>query len=147
MYLANTTRPDIAFSVNLLASEADAGALLKRMESMDPSIRNGSRVVPVALNKVFQLKVDGVAFRLIPEASQVKNAMKEIERAGMSDDSFYGVPVFQEDLENSLVRASQQQGRLNPALKGDIQDTSTSKWDDVVFVPLGFDVSTDPFQK
>lgn len=28
---------------------------------------------------------------------------------------------MQEDLENSLVRASQQQGRLNPALKGDIQ--------------------------
>ncbi|KAM3249797.1 hypothetical protein P3L10_011567 [Capsicum annuum] len=84
----------------------------------------------VGLHLVFQLKVDGVAFRLIPEASQVKNAMKEIERAGTSDDSFYGVPVFQveelsskkpkkryrpvffrkEDLENSLVRASQQQG-------------------------------------
>ncbi|KAF3642159.1 putative F-box protein-like isoform X1 [Capsicum annuum] len=85
--------------------EADAGALLKRMESMDPSIRNGSRVVPVALNKVFQLKVDGVAFRLIPEASQVKNAMKEIERAGTSDDSFYGVPVFQ---SRSLVLKSQK---------------------------------------
>lgn len=160
-------------------SEADAEALRQQMESMDPTMRNGSRVVPVALNKVFQLKVDGVAFRLIPEASQVKNAMKERERTGTSDESFYGVPVFQsrslilrsqnkryrpvffrkEDLENSLVRASQQQGRLNPALKGDIQvavlediiqgmkDTSTSKWDDVVFVPPGFDVSTDPSQK
>ncbi|KAK4341514.1 hypothetical protein RND71_040015 [Anisodus tanguticus] len=160
-------------------SEADAEALRQQMESMDPIMRNGSRVVPVALNKVFQLKVDGVAFRLIPEASQVKNAMKERERTGTSDESFYGVPVFQsrslilrsqnkryrpvffrkEDLENSLVRASQQQGRLNPAMKGDIQvavlediiqgmkDTSTSKWDDVVFVPPGFDVSTDPSQK
>lgn len=28
------------------------------------------------LLQVFQLKVDGVAFRLIPEASQVKNAIK-----------------------------------------------------------------------
>ncbi|OIT00244.1 PREDICTED: protein TIC 22-like, chloroplastic [Nicotiana attenuata] len=160
-------------------SEADAEALRQQMESMDPTMRNGSRVVPVALNKVFQLKVDGVAFRLIPEASQVKNAIKERERTGTSDESFYGVPVFQsrslilrsqnkryrpvffrkEDLENSLLRASQQQGRLNPALKGDIQvavlediiqgmkDTSTSKWDDVVFVPPGFDVSTDPSQK
>ena len=26
--------------------------------------------------QVFQLKVDGVAFRLIPESSQVKNALK-----------------------------------------------------------------------
>lgn len=160
-------------------SEADAEALRQQMVTMDPSMQNGSRVVPVALNKVFQLKVDGVAFRLIPEASQVKNAMKERERTGMSDESFYGVPVFQsrslilrsqnkryrpvffrkEDLENSLVRAAQQQGRLNPAMKGDIQvavlediiqgmkDTSTSKWDDVVFVPPGFDVSTDPSQK
>uniref|UniRef100_A0A0V0HMF8 Protein TIC 22-like, chloroplastic n=1 Tax=Solanum chacoense TaxID=4108 RepID=A0A0V0HMF8_SOLCH len=160
-------------------SEADAEALRQQMESMDPSMRNGSRVVPVALNKVFQLKVDGVAFRLIPEASQVKNAIKERERTGTTDESFYGVPVFQsrslilrsqnkryrpvffrkEDLESSLVRASQQQGRLNPALKGDIQvgvlediiqgmkDSSTSQWDDVVFVPPGFDVSADPSQK
>ncbi|KAK6781285.1 hypothetical protein RDI58_023469 [Solanum bulbocastanum] len=163
-------------------SEADAEALRQQMESMDPSMRNGSRVVPVALNKlvggmggdykkgnrtVFQLKVDGVAFRLIPEASQVKNAIKERERTGTTSESFYGVPVFQsrslilrsqnkryrpvffrkEDLESSLVRASQQQGRLNPALKGDIQDSSTSQWDDVVFVPPGFDVSADPSQK
>lgn len=160
-------------------SEADAEALRQQMESMDPSMRNGSRVVPVALNKVFQLKVDGVAFRLIPEASQVKNAIKERERSGTTDESFCGVPVFQsrslilrsqnkryrpvffrkEDLESSLVRASQQQGRLNPSLKGDIQvgvlediiqgmkDSSTSKWDDVVFVPPGFDVSADSSQK
>lgn len=33
-------------------SEADAEALRQQMESMDPSMRNGSRVVPVALNKV-----------------------------------------------------------------------------------------------
>lgn len=28
------------------------------------------------ISQVFQLKVDGVAFRLIPELSQVKNAIK-----------------------------------------------------------------------
>lgn len=33
-------------------SEADAEALRQQMESMDPTMRNGSRVVPVALNKV-----------------------------------------------------------------------------------------------
>ncbi|KAG9141544.1 hypothetical protein Leryth_019075 [Lithospermum erythrorhizon] len=159
--------------------ENDANTLLQQMESMDPSMRNGSKVVPVALNKVFKLKVDGVAFRLIPEASQVKNAVKERKRAGIPDESFAGVPVFQskslllrsqkksyrpvffrkEDLEKSLTRASQQQRRLNPAFReGDIEvvvfediiqgmkDASNSQFDDVVFIPPGLDVSTDPSQ-
>lgn len=32
--------------------EEDAEALLEQMKSMDPGMRSGSRVVPVALNKV-----------------------------------------------------------------------------------------------
>ncbi|KAK9932961.1 hypothetical protein M0R45_020180 [Rubus argutus] len=154
----------------------DAESLLEHIRVMDPGMRGGSKVVAVALNKVFQLKVDGVAFRLIPEYSQVKNALKEKEKAGSSDDGFSGVPVFQsrslilrsqsksyrpvffrkEDLENSLSRASRDQNQLNPALKGDIQvavlediikgmkEGSTPVWDDVVFIPPGFDISTDP---
>ncbi|EEF43779.1 hypothetical protein RCOM_1307800 [Ricinus communis] len=66
-------------------------------------------------------------------------------------------PVFfrKEDLEKSLLRASRQQKKLNPAFRqGDIQvavfeeiiksmkESSTSTWDDVVFIPPGFDVST-----
>lgn len=159
--------------------ERDADALLHQMRSMDPAMRRGSRVVPVALNKVFQLKVNGVAFRLIPEATQIKNALREKDKAGFSDEEFVGVPVFQsrslilssqnkkyrpvffrkEDLENSLLKASRQQRRLNPAFRqGDIEvadlediikgmkDGSCSTWDDVVFIPPGFDVSTDPSQ-
>ncbi|KAJ6403861.1 hypothetical protein OIU84_012123 [Salix udensis] len=156
----------------------DAEALLEQMKSMDPGMRKGgSKVVPVALNKVFQLKIDGVAFRLIPEPSQVKNALLEREQAGLSDDAFSGVPVFQsrslvlksqnksyrpvffrkEDLEKSLSRASHEQHKLNPAFKqGDIEvavfeeiiksmkEGSATTWDDVVFIPPGFDVSTTP---
>ncbi|CAN6580250.1 unnamed protein product [Malus baccata var. baccata] len=156
----------------------DADALLEHIRIMDPGMRSGSKVVAVALNKVFQLKVDGVAFRLIPEYSQVKNALKEREKVGTSDDDgFPGVPVFQsrslvlksqsksyrpvffrkEDLENSLSRASRDQNQLNPAFRpGDVQvavleevikgmkEGSTSTWDDVVFIPPGFDISTDP---
>lgn len=168
-------------SLGLLCfKKEDAEALLEQMKSMDPGMRkSGSKVVPVALNKVFQLKVDGVAFRLIPEPSQVRNALREREKAGVFDDGFSGVPVFQsrslvlrsqnksyrpvffrkEDLEKSLMRASRQQRKLNPALRqGDIQvavfeeiiksmkESSTSMWDDVVFIPPGFDVSTDPAQ-
>ncbi|KAK9288514.1 hypothetical protein L1049_016973 [Liquidambar formosana] len=158
----------------------DAEALLEQMKMMDPGMRRGSKVVAVALNKVFQLKIGGVAFRLIPESSQIKNALNERQKVGLSDSGFSGVPVFQsrslilksqnnkyrpvffrkEDLENSLSRASRQQNQLNPAFRqGDIQvavleeiikgmkESSTSKWDDVVFIPPGFDVSTDPSQQ
>ncbi|KMT14800.1 hypothetical protein BVRB_3g065260 [Beta vulgaris subsp. vulgaris] len=157
----------------------DADILLDQLRLMDPDMRRGSSVVPVALNKVFQLKVNGVAFRLLPEASEVKNALKVLEKSGDSEDELLGVPIFQsrslilssnnrryrpvffrkEDLEKSLYRASKQQGRLNPAfrqgaievavlediIKG-MKDDSTQKWDDVVFIPPGFDVSTDPSQ-
>ncbi|EYU38968.1 hypothetical protein ABFS82_07G074600 [Erythranthe guttata] len=157
-------------------SEADAETLLEQMKSVDPTMSSGSKVVPVALSKIFQLKVDGVALRLMPEASQIQNALKERERAGIREESFPGVPVFQskslilrsqtkqyrpvffrkEDLEKSLSRASRDQKQLNPSLrKGDVQvavleeiiqgmkDSSASSWDDVVFIPPGFDVSTD----
>ncbi|KAG5560786.1 hypothetical protein RHGRI_003961 [Rhododendron griersonianum] len=157
--------------------EKDAEALLDQMKSMDPAMRRGSKVVAVPLNKVLQLKLEGVAFRLIPELSQIVNALKERHKAGFADDSFPGVPVFQsenlilrsqdkkyrpvffrkEDLENSLSRASRQQKQLNPAFReGNIQvavlediiqgmkDNTSSTWDDVVFIPPGFDVSTNP---
>ncbi|KAJ4723067.1 Protein TIC 22-like, chloroplastic [Melia azedarach] len=169
-------------SLGLLCfKKEDAETLLEQMRGMDPAMgKEGSRVVPVALNKVFQLKVKGVAFRLIPESDQIKNALKEREKVGSSDDAFCGVPVFQsrslvlrskgksyrpvffrkEDLEKSLKRASSQQNKLNPAFKsGDIQvavfediikgmkEGSTSAWNDVVFVPPGFDVSTENTQQ
>ncbi|KAG5040907.1 hypothetical protein AAZX31_05G139400 [Glycine max] len=154
----------------------DAEALLNQVTLIDPHARQGSKVVPVALNKVFQLKVNGVAFRLIPEFSQVKNALQEREKSGFASSGFSGVPVFQsrslilksqnkrfrplffrkEDLENTLKSAAREQNKLNPTMrKGDIQvatledvikemkENSTSNWDDVIFIPPGFDVSDD----
>ncbi|PIA29873.1 hypothetical protein AQUCO_05800151v1 [Aquilegia coerulea] len=130
-------------SLGLLCfSKNDADTLLEQMKSMDPGMRQSSKVVAVALNKVFQLKLDGVAFRFIPDSSQIKNAIQVNQNAGLSDQGFSGVPVFQsqslvlksqdkryrpiffrkEDLENSLRRASIQQKQLNPAFRqGDIQ--------------------------
>ncbi|KAL6548800.1 hypothetical protein OROGR_008566 [Orobanche gracilis] len=76
-------------------SEADAETLLKQMKSVDPSMSSDSQVVALALSKVLQLKVDGVALRLMPEASQIRNALKEKKMADIPDESFIGVPVFQ----------------------------------------------------
>ncbi|XP_078447455.1 tic22-like family protein [Wolffia australiana] len=160
--------------------EDDAEGLLSQMKIMDPGMRQGSRVVAVALNKVFQLKVDGVAFRLVPDPCQIRNAIKVKEQDGSIVDGFSGVPVFQskslvlksknkkyrplffrkEDLELYLCKASQQQNKLNPSLRlGDIQVSvledivaamktgSTSKWDDVVFIPPGFDGGVGPVER
>ncbi|XP_062190064.1 protein TIC 22-like, chloroplastic [Phragmites australis] len=151
----------------------DADALLAQMEG---DMRAGSSVVPVALNKVIQLKSDGVAFRFLPDSSQVANAVKLMEDEGLyAREGFPGVPVFQsrslvlmsdnkryrpvffrkEDLDNSLYRTSHDQQKPNPAVRiGDTQvsslediiksmkDSSSSKWDDVVFIPPGFDLAT-----
>ncbi|XP_050292673.1 protein TIC 22-like, chloroplastic isoform X4 [Quercus robur] len=138
----------------------DAEALLEQIKSLDPNMQTGSKVVAVALNKVVQLKLDGVAFRLIPESSQVKNALRSRSLILKSQNKSYRPAFFRkEDLENSLLRASRQQNQINPAFRrGDIQvavleevlkgmkESSTSKWDDIVFIPPGFDVSTDPTQ-
>lgn len=151
----------------------DADALL---EQMDGDMRAGSGVVPVALNKVIQMKSDGVAFRFLPDSSQVANAIKLMQDEGLyAGEGFPGVPVFQsrslvlmsdnkryrpvffrkEDLDNSLHRTSHDQQKPNPAVRfGDTQvsslediiksmkDSSSSKWDDVVFIPPGFDLAT-----
>ncbi|KAL0451969.1 UNVERIFIED_CONTAM: protein -like, chloroplastic [Sesamum latifolium] len=45
--------------------------------------------------QIFQLDVDGVALRLMPEASQIRNALTERKKTGIPDESFAGVPVFQ----------------------------------------------------
>ncbi|XP_074563412.1 LOW QUALITY PROTEIN: protein TIC 22-like, chloroplastic [Curcuma longa] len=164
----------------LCFKEEDAEALLEQMRSMNVNMRQGAKVVPVALNKVFQLKVDGVALRFLPDSSQIANAIKVKEYEGHPVYDFPGVPIFQsrslvlksqdkkyrpaffrkEDLDDSLRRASRQQGKLNPALrKGDIEvsvlediiaamkENSSSKWDDIVFIPPGFNVAVDPSEE
>ncbi|CAD6226020.1 unnamed protein product [Miscanthus lutarioriparius] len=165
-------KPPLALGLLCFRKE-DADALLEQMEG---DMRAGSSVVPVALNKVIQLKSDGVAFRFLPDSSQVANAIKLMQDEGLyAREGFPGVPVFQsrslvlmsdnkryrpvffrkEDLDNSLHRTSRDQQKPNPAVRfGDTQvsslediiksmkDSSSSKWDDVVFIPPGFDLAT-----
>ncbi|XP_012838281.1 PREDICTED: protein TIC 22-like, chloroplastic [Erythranthe guttata] len=68
---------------------------------------------------------------------------KEKQKAGFPDGTFAGVPVFQKDLETALAKtkAPKQRGTVQVAALEDIiqemKDCSTSKWNDVVFVPPG----------
>ncbi|KAL6874386.1 hypothetical protein ACP4OV_013406 [Aristida adscensionis] len=86
------SRPPPALGLLCFRKE-DAEALLSQMEG---DMLAGSSVVPVALNKVIQLKSDGVAFRFVPDSSQVANAVKLMEDEGLyAREGFPGVPVFQ----------------------------------------------------
>ncbi|CAN6447749.1 unnamed protein product [Victoria cruziana] len=162
-------------SLGLVCFRADdAELLLDQLKSMDPGMRERSKVVTIALNKVIQLKFHDVAFRFVPDPTQVANALKVCRKVEDDDNTFPGVPVFQskslvlrsqgkryrpvffrrEDLERSLYLASRDRRGLNPAfrhgdtevyvmediIKGMMEDHAP-KWDDVIFIPPGFDVS------
>lgn len=85
-------------------NKEDAETLLEQMKLTNPKMRQGAKVVAVALNKVcnmlyflvsvvlgeglcvwriswsvlqvVQLKLEGVAFRLMPDSAQIKNAIR-----------------------------------------------------------------------
>ncbi|KAL7085963.1 hypothetical protein ACP275_14G309600 [Erythranthe tilingii] len=103
--------------------------------------------------------------RLVPDMSEVKNALKERKKAGFHSDNFSGVPVFQSDALNTKVDGSSSNLRpafftkadLEKALRDKKRDTDSeiiqvtaleviiqemkdctiSKWNDVVLVPPG----------
>ncbi|KAH9318102.1 hypothetical protein KI387_019871, partial [Taxus chinensis] len=121
----------------------DAEALLFQVIGKEPGSGNGAKVVAVSLNKVYELRKQGIIFRLLPDPHQVKNALEAASKAGVLEQPFPGVPVFQsdnliirskdkqfrplffnkEDLEYSLSQAYQQKTNLypSPEVNTDIQ--------------------------
>ncbi|VVA98547.1 unnamed protein product [Arabis nemorensis] len=149
----NSTGKSLGF---LFCKEEDAESLLKQMKIMDPRMRKeGSKVVTLALSKERKTAgFDDEDFNGVP-VFQSKSLILRSENKSYR-------PVFfrKEDLEKSLIRASRQQNRLNPSLKpGDIQvavfeeivkgmkESTTSNWDDIVFIPPGLEVSTEQTQE
>ncbi|VFQ64608.1 unnamed protein product [Cuscuta campestris] len=131
--------------------EADAASILHQLKSIDPSMHKDYRVVPVALNEV--RKRSGISDTTFPGVPVFQSNSLVLRKENTRYRPFF---FRKEDLEKSLSRASREQNILNPALKGDIQvdvlediiqgmkDSSTSAWNDVVFIPPGFDVSMNP---
>ncbi|XP_020681783.1 protein TIC 22, chloroplastic isoform X1 [Dendrobium catenatum] len=86
-----------ARSLGLLCfREEDAQALLTQVQLRQPILGRGARVVPINLDQVYLLKVEGIAFRFLPDPLQIKNAL-ELKFADRSR-GFDGVPVFQSEL-------------------------------------------------
>ncbi|CAI5948947.1 unnamed protein product [Closterium sp. NIES-64] len=68
-----------------------------QVKDRDASLGKGARVVPVAMDKVYALSAEGIAFRFLPDPLQVKHAVLLRSQAGDNSKAFDGVPVFQSE--------------------------------------------------
>ncbi|KAF6139091.1 hypothetical protein GIB67_010817 [Kingdonia uniflora] len=144
----------------------DAEALLAQVQLKQPGVGRGARVVPITLDQVYMLKVEGIAFRFLPDPAQIRNAL-ELKAADLRN-GFDGVPVFQsdllvvkkknkrfcpiyfqkEDIEKELSkvsRASRGSGISQHIMVGSLEDVlkkmevneKNSGWEDLIFIPPG----------
>ncbi|XP_076904580.1 protein TIC 22, chloroplastic-like [Bidens hawaiensis] len=154
-------------SIGLLCfRQEDAEAFLAQLRLKKGELRGRAKVVPIALDQVYMLKVEGIAFRFLPDPVQLKNAMEL--KASATNNGFDGVPVFQsdllvikkknkrycpvyfrkEDIEKELLRVPR--GPRGPAISqhimvGSLEDVlkkmeaseKNSGWEDLVFIPPG----------
>lgn len=153
-------------SIGLLCfRREDAEAYLAQVRLRKRELRSAARVVPITLDQVHMLKVEGIAFRFLPDPVQIKNAL-ELKAADITS-GFDGVPVFQSDLlvvkrknkrycpiyfrkediegELSKVRASRGPGVSQHIVVGSLEDVlrkmemseKNSGWEDLIFIPPG----------
>ncbi|XP_050943857.1 protein TIC 22, chloroplastic isoform X3 [Cucumis melo] len=89
--------PNGAKSIGLLCfRKEDAETFLAQVRSRKRELKSNAKVVPITLDQVYLLKVEGIAFRFLPDPIQIKNALEL--KAPETGSSFDGVPVFQSDL-------------------------------------------------
>ncbi|KAF2309825.1 hypothetical protein GH714_005286 [Hevea brasiliensis] len=105
-------------------------------------LRSEAKVVPITLDQVYMLKVEGIAFRFLPDPVQIKNAL-ELKAADIKT-CFDGVPVFQSDL--LVVKKKnkrycpiyfQKVGSLEDVLRKMEISEKNSGWEDLIFIPPG----------
>ncbi|XXG61006.1 hypothetical protein AAC387_Pa04g2768 [Persea americana] len=157
--------PGSVKSLSLLCfRQEDAEALLAQVRLRQPVLGRGARVVPITLDQVYMLKVEGIAFRFLPDPTQIRNAveLKGADRA----KGFDGVPVFQsdllvvkkknkrycpiyfqkEDIEREISKVSRRGsgisqhimvGSLEDVLKKMEMNDKNSGWEDLIFIPPG----------
>ncbi|OMO78936.1 Tic22-like protein [Corchorus capsularis] len=105
--------PNGAKSIGLLCfRQEDAEAFLAQVRLRRRELRSRAKVVPITLDQVYSLKVEGIAFRFLPDPIQIRNALElhnvaplltmavhvyQLKAADVKG-GFDGVPVFQSDL-------------------------------------------------
>ncbi|KAM3342032.1 protein TIC 22, chloroplastic [Capsicum galapagoense] len=157
--------PNSAKSIGLLCfRKEDADAFLAQVRLRKKEVRGGAKVVPLTLDQVYMLKVEGIAFRFLPDPVQIKNAIEL--KASDVKTGFDGVPVFQSDLlvvkkrnrrycpiyfrkediekelssrgsRGSSVSQNIMVGTLEDVLKKMEISQRNSGWEDLIFIPPG----------
>ncbi|CAH9054039.1 unnamed protein product [Cuscuta europaea] len=160
--------PNSTKSIGLLCfREEDADAFLSQVRSRRGEVKGSVKVVPITLDQVYMLNVEGIAFRFLPDPVQIKNALELKPKSSTS--GFDGVPVFQSDLlvvkkkrrrylpiffrkediekELSTVARASKGGysASQHILVGSLEDVlikmqkseKNSGWEDLIFVPPG----------
>ncbi|KAK2995614.1 hypothetical protein RJ640_020250 [Escallonia rubra] len=159
--------PNGVKSVGLLCfRQEDAEAFLAQVRSRKGELRGQAKVVPITLDQVYMLKVEGIAFRFLPDPVQIKNALEL--KASDIRNGFDGVPIFQsdllvvkkrnkrycpiyfrkEDIEKELSTVSRAPrgpgvsqhimvGSLEDVLKKMEMSEKNSGWEDLIFIPPG----------
>nr|TKS02840.1 chloroplast inner membrane import protein Tic22 [Populus alba] len=159
--------PNGAKSIGLLCfRQEDAEAFLAQVRLRRRELRSQAKVVPITLDQVYMLKVEGIAFRFLPDPVQIKNAL-ELKAVDIRS-GFDGVPVFQsdllvvkkknkrycpiyfqkEDIEKELSKVSKASrgpslsqhimvGSLEDVLKKMEISEKKSGWEDLIFIPPG----------
>ncbi|CAH1422108.1 unnamed protein product [Lactuca virosa] len=154
-------------SIGLLCfRQEDAEAFLAQVRLRKRELKGRAKVVPIALDQVYMLKVEGIAFRFLPDPVQLKNAMEL--RTSNTKNGFDGVPVFQsdllvikkknkrycpiyfrkEDIEKELLMVPRgprgpaisqhiMVGCLEDVLKKMEMSEKNSGWEDLIFIPPG----------
>ncbi|KAL6546230.1 Protein TIC 22, chloroplastic [Orobanche minor] len=154
-------------SIGLLCfRKEDAETFLAQVRSRRGELKGGAKVVPISLDQVYMLKVEGIAFRFLPDPAQIKHALEL--RASETKSGFDGVPVFQsdllvvkkknkrycpiyfqkEDIEKALStvsRVSRGPGVNRHIMVGSLEDVlkkmeisgNNSGWEDLIFIPPG----------
>ncbi|KAH9611921.1 hypothetical protein KSS87_014539 [Heliosperma pusillum] len=152
-------------SISLLCfRREDAEAFLAQVQSRRKELRSQAKIVPITLDQVYMLKVEGIAFRFLPDPVQIRNALEL--KSSETKSGFDGVPVFQsdllvvkrknkrycpiyfrkEDIEKELSqRTSRGRGVSQAIAVGSLEDVlkrmeiseKNSGWDDFIFIPPG----------
>ncbi|WCJ35411.1 Protein TIC 22 chloroplastic [Euphorbia peplus] len=160
--------PDGTKSISLLCfRQEDAETFLAQVRLRRRELRSEAKVVPITLDQVYMLKVEGIAFRFLPDPVQIRNAL-ELKKAADVKGGFDGVPVFQsellvvkkknkrycpiyfqkEDIEKELSkvsRSSRGPGLSQHIMVGSLEDVlrkmeiseKNSGWGDLIFIPPG----------
>ncbi|CAI0558160.1 unnamed protein product [Linum tenue] len=84
-----------------------AGSLEDVLRKMEVQLRSVAKVVPITLEQVYMLKVEGIAFRFLPDPFQIKNTL-ESDLLVVKNKNMRFCPIYfqKEEIDKELAKVS-----------------------------------------